>query len=666
MPTTRYDAVFTGFGASACILLHELHHTGWLNGKRIAIIEPSEKKSNDRTFCFWAEPDSDLVQRFSPIISHSWENVAFNGRVSSIGPLRYHHIRGLDLYRCTLLLLTTQSHDWFYESISEIDSVGEEAVIRLADTTITTTFCFDSRTPSIPAIEFPEVALYQTFLGYRIKLRHAAPDSGYATLMDFDVEQNGFTQFIYRLPFAPDELLVELTRFGEEKIDVDRAAPDLHRYIREQYGDYEVLEKESGCIPMVYAERPIDHRPGIIPLGTRAGKVKPSTGYAFKNMFDHAQEICQQLSLSPTKFSKEGPSRFRFYDHLLLVILQRWPHEGRRIFDQLLSGVPAKRVLTFLYEQTSVREEITIFSKLPILLFLKALVVKEWFSFWRHRAEVMVATGTLIAAGIGLWWPAVRDVLVWPILIVGLILVGIPHGAVDDLLESDGKKRKIDLRFIVYYLGQSAIMIGWWWWHAPSALIAFLVYSAWHFGQADLIESGIGTSGLRGRINVLVQGAGTLAIILLSHIGELNDILGELTIAGISTEWATLSVFLLIALFLNSLFLRSRKLMLGYVTLFVSTQLPLLMAFGVYFIFQHSLRGWGHLRQRFQKTDVELFRSALPFHLGAWVMLGFLYWFLPSRLPEQSGFGLIGIFFVFLSALSFPHVLAMDGFYRRR
>ena len=647
-------------------MLIELHHTGRLKGKRIAIVEPTEKNSNDRTFCFWAEPDSELVERFSPVISHSWENVAFNGKVTSISPLRYHHIRGIDLYRYTMFLLTTFQYDWFYEPISEINSEGDQARIQLSEKSITTSLCFDSRTPPAPEVQFPEVVIYQTFFGYKVKLRHAAPDSGYATLMDFDFEQDGFTQFIYRLPFAPDQLLVELTRFGEQKIDPERTAPQLQEYIRSQYGEYEIIEKEYGCIPMVYSEKKISASPGIIPLGTRAGKVKPSTGYAFKNMFDHARQICESMNRPPVIHKPTVSTRFGFYDQLLLIILLKWPAEGQRIFNRLLSGVPAKRVLTFLYEQTTIREEVTIFSKLPVFLFLKALFVKERFLLKKYRAEWLVVAGTLTAVGMGVMFPQLRDILVWPVLAAGLILIGIPHGAVDDMLQSDGNTRKIDLRFILFYLLQGSVMIGWWWLHAPSALIVFLLYSAWHFGQADLIESGIDTSGTTGKFNMMLQGAGSLSVILLSHIPALNEILGELTISAIPTAWTPVSFFLLAGLFVNAFLLRSRKLLIGYLTLALSTQLPLLMAFGVYFIFQHSLRGWRHLRTRFGKTNFELFRHALPFNLGAWMLLGILYWILSTGYLKSPEFGPVGIFFVFLSALSFPHVLAMDGFYGRK
>lgn len=667
MSDHHFDAVFAGFGASACILINQLHSTGWLTEKKILIIEPSDKKTNDRTFCFWAEPESDLVKKFQPAISHSWENISFNGTISSISPLTYHHIRGSDLYQHTFEILGQYQLQWQQVSVDEISSDTEQVQIKLSDRLITADICFDSRTPVFPAVRFPEISIYQTFLGFRIKLRHPAPDADHATLMDFDIDQEGSTQFIYRLPFKSDELLVELTRFGEEKIDQVMAAPKLQDYIRKQYGQFEILEKEYGCIPMIYTDKMEEIRPRIISLGTRAGRVKPSTGYAFKNMFNHAVEISAALKSGSDKINQvSAKSRFRFYDHLLLIILKSWPKEGRQIFNQLLSGVPARQVLTFLDERTRITEEINIFSKLPILLFLKALLIKEYHSLIAQRTEWFVFAGTTMAAIIGIFFPDSLDFIVWPILITGLILIGIPHGAVDDMIKTDGSLRKINVQFITGYLLQSAVMFVWWWIHPPTALLAFLAYSAWHFGQADAVESVISTKGIIGKLNLIVLGAGTLTVILLSHVAELNSILGELNISLISDSWGLFSYWILGLLFLHGILLANRKLVIGYLTLALSFQLPLLMAFGIYFIFQHSLRGWRHIRSKFQITNYELFRAALPFHLGAWVMLGLIYWILNLLPPQPSGFGLIGIFFIFLSSLSFPHVLAMDGFYRRK
>ena len=54
MPATqiKYDIVFSGFGASSCILIHELHKKNELLNKRILIIDPSEKKLMIKRFVF--------------------------------------------------------------------------------------------------------------------------------------------------------------------------------------------------------------------------------------------------------------------------------------------------------------------------------------------------------------------------------------------------------------------------------------------------------------------------------------------------------------------------------------------------------------------------------------------------------------------------------------
>ncbi|MFZ9505099.1 MAG: beta-carotene 15,15'-dioxygenase, Brp/Blh family [Cyclobacteriaceae bacterium] len=663
----HYHYIFSGFGASACILFHELHSRGLLANKHIAIIEPASKDINDRTFCFWAEPTSELVTRFKPIISHSWEQVEFNGMIQSIEPMRYYHIRGIDLYRFTRSLLEQYAIDWYQERILEIVRQDGKSICRTESTQLTGDSCFDSRTVARSAPVFPEVALIQSFFGLKVRLHHPVANVRHATLMDFEVPQDNQTQFLYRLPYNDREWLMELTRFGEVPIDESLARPQLEAYIREKFGDYDVLETETGGIPMVYSVDQPEVMEGIYRLGTRAGMVKPSTGYAFKNMFRHATATADALIKNSVSVqAAKSSARFRFYDHLLLIILYLWPDQGKRIFDHLLRSVPASRVLQFLDERSSIWQEAKIFIRLPIVLFLKALVVREWYSFKKHRTELMVLIGTSLTVLLGWFVPTLRDGVAWSILLVGLIVVGIPHGAIDDMLDSRGGVRKINLSFISLYLLQSTVMLLIWLLHAPTALIIFLLYSAWHFGQADLVESGLEVSDGRGRFNVMLQGAGTLSVILLSHIPDLNKILLELTITEISKEWGIVSLVVLALLFLNSLILGSRKLLLGCISLALTTQLPLLMAFGVFFIFQHSLRGWRHIRNQFQKSNVDLFVSALPFSLGAWLMMGLLYWILMTYSPTGTGFGLVGIFFVFLSALSFPHVVAMHGFYRKK
>ena len=79
----HFDLVFTGWGASTCILLIEMEKKSLLENKNILIIEPSDKLENDKTFCFWAEKDDEIYKDFKYIISNSWIESKINDNKSS-------------------------------------------------------------------------------------------------------------------------------------------------------------------------------------------------------------------------------------------------------------------------------------------------------------------------------------------------------------------------------------------------------------------------------------------------------------------------------------------------------------------------------------------------------------------------------------------------------
>ncbi|MDC1203003.1 lycopene cyclase family protein, partial [Crocinitomicaceae bacterium] len=85
---------------------------------------------------------------------------------------------------------------------------------------------FDSRPPKIKTPLSEKQNIWQSFLGYKVKLNNSVLDEDTCTLMDFNVVQDGATQFVYVLPYSTNEALIELTRFGKEKIDVEMAEND--------------------------------------------------------------------------------------------------------------------------------------------------------------------------------------------------------------------------------------------------------------------------------------------------------------------------------------------------------------------------------------------------------------------------------------------------------
>ena len=187
--------------------------------------------------------------------------------------------------------------------------------------------------------------------------------------MDFNVDQQEQTQFIYVLPFSDDTALVELTRFGSDPISEIASKQILDNYIKTHFGEYERIDKELGVIPMYMDLKPPKPFKNVVPIGTRANKVKPSTGYAFKNMYAHAKEIANNAK------GVNSPSRFRLYDRLLILILSIWPEKGRPIFQRLFAVKQTNYVLRFLDEKTTLWEDASMFYRLPVGVFLRASVV---------------------------------------------------------------------------------------------------------------------------------------------------------------------------------------------------------------------------------------------------------------------------------------------------
>ena len=57
-----YDYIFTGLGASSCILIHEFQRKGLLSEKKILILDPSTKNVNDKTYCFWSAETDEITR----------------------------------------------------------------------------------------------------------------------------------------------------------------------------------------------------------------------------------------------------------------------------------------------------------------------------------------------------------------------------------------------------------------------------------------------------------------------------------------------------------------------------------------------------------------------------------------------------------------------------
>jgi lycopene beta-cyclase len=658
----HFDFVFAGFGASASLLLLAMDRRNLLNGKKVLIFDPDQKDKNDKTFCFWAEEGETILSELQHLITHSWaEAVTGSLSYSELNPYRYYHIPALRLYEEAGEVIKRHSCQRLHLPVDEIKQDEAGTYVSAGTKKWRGGRIFDSRPPEFQPTSGNEVHILQSFIGWVIETENPIPESQRIHFMDFDVEQNGGTQFIYLLPYNDKTALVELTRFGTGPIQELGAELQLKSYISKHLGPFCILSIERGCIPMSNAQICTDTIPGLNRLGARNYAIKPSTGYAFKNMHHHATEISNCLANSDeaglnalnTKHSKASRGRFAFYDALLLRILKEKPELGKPIFLKLFQQTKLRNILRFLDEKSTPAAELRMFSKLPVFPFIRALVVQSFHTAGAQPVLLLMVTLLLFLLGFEpIWQASIGNTL----LLAGMFLVGIPHGAVDHLLESGNWNKKIAPGFIVRYLLKAALMALFWYVSPNLALLFFLSFSAWHFGQAD------GEFwGLSNWISTL-WGASVLAFILGTHAIETNEILKFLHFSGSILKCPSVAM---IPWFVYAIHRKNMAFAFTILWLSLASYLPLMFAFGLYFIGQHSSTSWMQICRHLQLTQKRVWLHALPFHISAWLLMS-LFFFTWPVMDSSSVSNQWAVFFIFIACISFPHALAMKIVYTRK
>ncbi len=666
-PTTKVDYLFSGAGASATLLLLNMEKQGLLQDKKILIIDPDTKHNNDKTYCFWSEQNEPLTLLCRNLISHQWDEVSVNRNIKeSLLPKKYFHISSIDVYKELRRIINQYNFQRIEGSVIEMITI-ENGVKVITDSSVwESSLVFDSRPPKYLPPKNDDTHLLQSFIGYVITTDDPILNTNCMDLMDFNVDQLGATQFMYVLPLGEGKMLVELTRFGIEAITQKEANSVLDLYITQRFGNYQILDIEIGCIPMSTADISVEYLPGVIAIGGRAGAVKPSTGYAFKNMFNHAERLADSLKRNIEPAVIADSSRFRFYDRLLLLILTKQPSQGKPIFEALFKKNEIKNVFLFLDEKTTLVQDIRIFLTLPIKPFLKAV---GWVVSSRMQRIIIPFILLLLSLLLLLLYktaPQFFNFVQITMFTVGMFLVGIPHGAVDHLLETGNFKSRIKPGFVIKYIGLALFNLVIWIFFPTVALLFFIGYSAWHFGQNDWRE------WQPNNINSLknyIWGIFIFGIILCGHITETNTILDNMNVFKLPLSdiegkiVSTLIVFVAIAW---AVFEKRWRMFLSCIMLLVSIELPLISSFGLYFIGQHSLNGWSHLKQGMRVDNKSLYLKALPFTIGALVLFAAFIYLLRNNYLTEFNESLITIFFVFISCISFPHVMVMNRFYNLR
>jgi Brp/Blh family beta-carotene 15,15'-monooxygenase len=247
---------------------------------------------------------------------------------------------------------------------------------------------------------------------------------------------------------------------------------------------------------------------------------------------------------------------------------------------------------------------------------------------------------------------------------VGLLTVGFPHGAIDHLLVIGLYHDKINYRFILRYIALFFAYFILWILLPNLSMIIFITYSIWHFGQCDMQEWNL---RLSNNLKIVLWGTLLFGIILLGHLNETNNIIVNLGVTPLLIPQIIankIGPILAIIGLIWSFAERKKAMTYSVLMLSIGLFLPLLTSFAIYFIAQHSLFGWMHLKKGLKKNSLYLFKKALPFNLGAILFFIVTIYLIHTGFLKTQKNDFTALFFMFIACISLPHVIAMNRFYK--
>ncbi len=400
----HYDFILAGGGLAGLSLAYNLINSP-LRDRSILIVDQGAKQQNDRTWCFWEEQPT----LFDEIAYQVWHRLRFVSedftREFDLAPYRYQMIRGLDFYNFTHERLARCASVTFVRGdIDRVEEGTDRATVIIDGKSFIGSWVFDSTLPpllrgSVPtgvrtcpfppqhggeplsAAGAPPISdghyhhLNQHFRGWEIEVDRPIFNPQLPTLFDFRIRQQGHMRFVYTLPFAANRALIEYTLFSSHLLTSEEYDAGLKSYIEEVLGikQYHIHHIEAGVIPMT--DHPFPRRLGkrIMSIGTKGGRVKPSTGYAFLRIQRDSAAIVQSLLKHDQPFNIPAQRRrFGLHDSILLNLMTHHSDDLKPIFTLMFRNNPIQRIFRFLDETATLNEEVRFIASLPPWRFLQA------------------------------------------------------------------------------------------------------------------------------------------------------------------------------------------------------------------------------------------------------------------------------------------------------
>ena len=297
------------------------------------------------------------------------------------------------------------------------------------------------------------------------------------------------------------------------------------------------------------------------------------------------------------------------------------------------------------------------------------------------NTDLAVLTIVAIVTLVSIIEPQLMTEIRYYFLAASMLLIGIPHGAIDHIISSRIYNLKNtlgdQLKFYVPYLLLMIIMALIWMVSGIMGFLAFAIITMYHFGQADLEH--LQLPKIYRHVLTFSRGLMILSLIIFMDSSYTFPVIEEA--AGISIQpgnWLLEHGFetgALLALqhplLLLTVLLKFRKRQINawwypvLDALLIFTLFALndpIIAFSIYFSFWHSMGHLFEMKDFFKRAGDSLplwkfYKLALPFTLISLAGLWLLYLLNTAIGMEER---MVALLFILISVLTLPHVFVVE------
>lgn len=373
-PQEGFDFIIIGNGLAGFQLALKMAADSYFDSKTIALIDPSKKNDNDKSWSFWEKGSG----QWESIVFKSWNKaqVITSEKFLNLhlSPYIYKTIRSIDFYDHAKAILTKKTNFKFIlEEVLNVED-AQTPKVNTKSNSYLASHVFDSRIPDVfYTKEKNVITIKQHFKGIFIKTDKAVFDSSKLTMMDYRLKHGEQTTFTYVLPFSENEALVEFTYFTENLVSETTYDQYIEKYLSGilNVSDYVITETESGIIPMSTFPFENFSTKAVTKIGTGGGWVKPSTGYSFKHTEKKVAFVINNIKNGNAPSANLFCGKYKFYDKVFLKVLKDENHKGEWIFGQFYNKNSIQNMFRFLDEESTFPEELKIMFSLFSWSFIK-------------------------------------------------------------------------------------------------------------------------------------------------------------------------------------------------------------------------------------------------------------------------------------------------------